>query len=84
MEKIVNDLIRNLINLYNEYGDDFVTIINGIKDCFTIKKLARVTFCEYVDEDGIRCGEECLAHEFKIGKDKKVYRGKCPFHGFKR
>lgn len=77
------ELLKKLIDLYNEYGHEFVTLFNSVSDLFEIEDRNARTHCEHRDERGVRCGRECDQKWIKIG-DKKISRGDCPIHGFER
>ena len=63
-----------LVKLAEEYGPDVYRLIVDL-----IKSLEKT---EYVTHCGV-CGAECPVYLITV-EGKKVYRGDCPTHGFKR
>ena len=70
-----------IYDLIEEFGPEAIGAIYDIKRTF--ETVERRSFCEQINPDGQRCGEEGPAYVLQVNGEG-VYRCKCPVHGFRR
>ena len=69
-----------IYDMIEEFGPEAIGAIYDIKRTF--ETVERRSHCEQIT-NGVRCGEEGQAYVLQV-EGERVFRCKCPIHGFRR